>query len=268
VTRGVAVVTGGASGIGRALCIALAARGARVVVADVDEDGARRVAREIGATAAVVDVTDPAAVDALVNDTVATHGRLDLMVNCAGTGLVGEAHRCTIEQWRRFIDVNLMGVVHGTWSAYRAMVAQGDGHIVNVSSGAGLLPTTPAAAYGAAKAGVVGLSASLREEAHARGVRVSVVCPGGVDTPVFRTGTVVGLPREQYFALFPAKLIPPERAAAEILRGIERDDAYIVFPGYLKAMWRVQRFAPGLFARLTRRSVAGWRRLAVEEERR
>lgn len=212
-----------------------------------------------------MDVVDPVQVDALVARTVMRNGRLDLMINCAGTGLVGEAHRCTLEQWRRFIDVNLMGVVHGTWSAYRVMVAQGYGHVVNVSSGAALLPTTPAAAYGAAKAGVVGLSASLREEARARGVRVSVVCPGGVDTPVFRTGTVVGLPREQYFALFPAKLIPPEQAAAEILRGIERNDAYIVFPRYLRVMWRLQRFAPWLFERLTRRAVADWRRLVQED---
>jgi len=136
----IVIVTGGASGIGKGLCERLAQAGATVMVADINLAGAQQVAAAIGASAhaAQVDVTDAAAVEALVQQTITTHGRLDYIFNNAGICYVGETLDMSTEQWRRIVDVNLLGVVYGTMAAYRVMVQQGHGHIVNSASLAGL----------------------------------------------------------------------------------------------------------------------------------
>src|SRR4051794_19719080 len=138
----VAIVTGGGSGIGEALCRALAARGDTVVVADIDGASAERVAGDIGAhaTAAKVDVRDYTAVQGVVDDTVAAHGRLDLIVNNAGIGVGGDVLELTVAHWDRIIDINLRGVIHGVHAAYPVMARQRSGHIVNIGSVAGLPP--------------------------------------------------------------------------------------------------------------------------------
>src|SRR4051794_22041738 len=140
----VAIVTGGGSGIGEALSRALAARGDTVVVADIDGAAAERVAGDIGARAqaAKVDVRDAAGVQALVDDTVAQHGRLDIMVNNAGIAVGGDVLELSVAHWDRIIDVNLRGVVHGVQAAYPVMARQRSGQIVNTASMAGL--TAPA----------------------------------------------------------------------------------------------------------------------------
>src|SRR3954453_21480548 len=161
----VAIVTGGGSGIGAALCRALGARGDTVVVADIDGASAQRTADEVRGTAAKVDVRDAAAVQALVDDTVAEHGRLDLIFNNAGIGVGGDALELTVAHWDRIIDINLRGVVHGVQAAYPVMAREGSGSIVNPASMAGLTQTPFLAPYVATKHAVVGLSLSLREEA-------------------------------------------------------------------------------------------------------
>ncbi|MCP4591902.1 MAG: SDR family oxidoreductase, partial [bacterium] len=186
----IAIVTGGASGIGQALCKELARRGAAsVVVADVNAEVAREVAEAITtaggrARAAELDVTQAEAVQALVEQTVSEHGRLDYMFNNAGIAIEGEVRDMTLDQWRRIVDVNLWGVIYGTTSAYRVMVGQGFGHIVNTSSGAGLAPVALGTAYSATKHAVVGLSTLLRAEGAGLGVKVSVVCPGAIRTGI------------------------------------------------------------------------------------
>ncbi|MEQ8659449.1 MAG: SDR family oxidoreductase, partial [Gammaproteobacteria bacterium] len=167
----VAIITGGAAGIGLALGSALAARGATVVLADIDGAAAQAAATRLGArvSAATLDVTDAAAVAALVADTVRAHGRVDLMVNNAGIAISGEARDIEIAHWRRVVEVNLMGVIHGCDAAYKQMVAQGHGHIVNIASLAGLVPFPTNASYCATKHAVVGLSQSLRAEGEALG---------------------------------------------------------------------------------------------------
>jgi len=158
----VAIVTGGASGIGRALGAALVARGDRVVLADVA--AAAEVADQLNAagpgaaTAAAVDVRDAAAVAHLVTETAEVHGQLDLMFNNAGIRMGGPVEELTVAHWRRAIEVNLLGVVHGVAAAYPLMLRQGHGHIVNTASLAGLVPMPGAAPYTASKAAVVGLS--------------------------------------------------------------------------------------------------------------
>jgi NAD(P)-dependent dehydrogenase (short-subunit alcohol dehydrogenase family) len=140
----VAIVTGGASGIGRALCEELARRGAVAVVADIDYQSAQTVAAAIvanggRATAALLDVTRAEDVGRLVEDTARTHGRLDYMFNNAGIGVGGEVRDLTLEHWRKAIDINLWGVIYGTTAAYSVMLRQGSGHIVNTASAAGLV---------------------------------------------------------------------------------------------------------------------------------
>ena len=158
----VAIVTGGASGIGRALCEALAAEGARVVVVDRDAGGAAAVAEAIAkaggvARAEVLDVADGDAVRCVVEDTAAREGRLDLLFNNAGIAIGGEVLDMTAEHWRRIVDVNLWGVVNGIRAAYPVMARQGSGHLVNTASGAGLIPNPLATAYGMTKHAEVGL---------------------------------------------------------------------------------------------------------------
>jgi NAD(P)-dependent dehydrogenase (short-subunit alcohol dehydrogenase family) len=157
----VAIVTGGASGIGRALGAALVRRGDQVVLADVEGEAASEVARQLtamgpgAASAAPVDVRDAAAVAALVTDTAGRHGRLDLMFNNAGLGIGGPVEELAVAHWDRVIDVNLRGVVHGVHAAYPVMLRQGHGHIVNTASLAGLLAAPGMAPYATTKWGVV-----------------------------------------------------------------------------------------------------------------
>ncbi len=184
-TGQVAIVTGGGSGIGAALVRAMVARGATVVIADVDEPAAKAVAAELtGVISVTLDVRDAAAVADLVNLVAAEHGKLDFMFNNAGIGVGGVAEELTLEHWDRVIDVNLRGVIHGVHAAYPVMLAQRSGHIVNTASLAGLVPGPMLAPYAAAKHAVVGLTLSLRAESAGRGVRFSAICPGFVDTPL------------------------------------------------------------------------------------
>ena len=158
----VAIVTGGASGIGEAIGEELARRGARVVLADLDGEKAEQAAQGIAqaggqARAERVDVSDAAQVQALVDGAFSREGRLDYMFNNAGIALFGEVRDMTLEQWERILQVNLHGVVHGVVAAYPRMVEQGSGHIVNTASMAGIAPTPGVTAYAMTKHGVVGL---------------------------------------------------------------------------------------------------------------
>jgi NAD(P)-dependent dehydrogenase (short-subunit alcohol dehydrogenase family) len=254
----VAIVTGGGSGIGEALCRALAARGDTVVVADIDGASAERVAGDIGAlaSAAKVDVRDAEGIQALVDDTVATHGRLDLIFNNAGIAVGGDALELTLAHWDRIIDINLRGVVHGIQAAYPVMAKQRSGHIVNTASMAGLTAPAYMAPYVAVKHAVVGLSMSLREEAKAHGVNVTAVCPFWVDTPILdstgpddlpKAGLMQGGARE---AAAKMGIYSPQALAQDILRGIDKNKVLIVAPRTGRFVWRLARLSPTGFSTL------------------
>ena len=257
----VAIVTGGGSGIGEAVSRELARRGARVVVADINFDNAKRVATAIAdsggrATASSVDVTEEPDVRRLVEDTASVYGRLDYQFNNAGIAIGGDARDLTLDQWRRVLDTDLHGVLHGTLAAYPIMAEQGFGHIVNTSSGAGLVPTPLNAPYCTAKYGVVGLSLSLRLEGADLGVKVSVVCPGYVRTPIFDSTVVVGMPREVVNRTpGRVKMIEAAEAARVILRGVERNQAVIAFPRYIRWAWRAACLFPRVLDRAAPREV-------------
>ncbi|QYC43698.1 D-beta-hydroxybutyrate dehydrogenase [Nonomuraea coxensis DSM 45129] len=248
-----AIVTGGASGIGRALARALAARGVAVTVADLNEPadlvvpGGGKGELEY----ARLDVTDAEAVAALTQRVAAERGRLDFMVNNAGIAVGGTALEMTRAHWDRTIDVNLRGVVHGVLAAYPIMVRQGHGHIVNTASLAGLVPAPLMLPYTATKHAVVGLSLALRAEAAEHGVRVCVVCPGFVDTPLLDNAnpglpaTRVGAAARQAIGRAPGRLYSADALAADVLRGVARGKAVIAAPASAWIAWRLARLWPG-----------------------
>jgi len=268
----VAIVTGAASGIGKALCEELGQNRALVVAADLNVEGARRVASCITenggrAIAMHVDVTKAADVQRLVDETISQHNRLELMFNNAGATICGEVRDLELTHWKRMIDVNLWGVIHGTQAAYRVMVKQGDGHIVNTASLDGLMPMPMATPYTAAKHAVVGLSTTLRLEAAALGVRVSVACPGAVQTGVLDTAMYVGIKREEAIEemLSAFKMMEATDCARAILRGVARNKA-IILDGAVHNLffWWLYRICPSLYNRLMQMGVSEIRKHRIE----
>jgi NAD(P)-dependent dehydrogenase (short-subunit alcohol dehydrogenase family) len=255
-----AIVTGGASGIGRALAEELAKRGCGVVLADLQIELAEEVASEIRvsggkAKAVKIDVADFPAMERIVQETVERTGRLDYIFNNAGIGMGGNVNHYGIEDWNQMIDVNLRGVINGIQAAYKIMVAQGFGHIINTASMAGLMPGPGSVAYTTTKHAVVGLSKSLRAEAAQMGVRVSVLCPGVIRTPILEGGgkygkMLIDIPPEQMRRLW-EKLKPmsPNIFAKKVLNSVAKNKAIIIAPSWWKRFWWVNRLSPsfGIF---------------------
>ena len=180
----VAIVTGGASGIGRGIVNELAIRGAAVVLADIDGEKAGQAASELDRNGGRIqsrqlNVAQKDQIEQLIEQTASDYGRLDYLFNNAGVGTGGDVRDLDQNEWQRILSVNLWGVIYGSLSAYDVMVRQGFGHIVNTASLAGLIPAASTIPYGVSKHGVVGLSKSLRAEGADLGVKVSVVCPDG-----------------------------------------------------------------------------------------
>jgi NAD(P)-dependent dehydrogenase (short-subunit alcohol dehydrogenase family) len=186
----VALVTGAGSGIGQTMALQLGAHGAFVVATDVNESAARKTADAIGASAqaAGLDVTDEADWEAVVQRTLDTRGRLDILVNCAGISAAAPLAEMTLADWRRVLAVNLDGAFLGTKHGLRAMCEAG-GSIVHVSSASGIKASAGAAAYSASKAGLCMLAQTAAKECRDKGlnIRVNTVCPGGVKTPMWST---------------------------------------------------------------------------------
>ncbi|ALI28470.1 Short chain dehydrogenase [Mycolicibacterium fortuitum] len=256
-----AIVTGGGSGIGAALCRALSSAGAEVLCTDIDEAAAARTAAPLGARSARLDVTDAAAVQAAVDSVVDRAGRLDLMFNNAGIVWGGDTELLTLDQWNAIIDINVRGVVHGVAAAYPQMIGQGHGHIVNTASMAGLAAAGQLTSYVMTKHAVVGLSLALRSEAAAHGVGVLAVCPAAVETPILDKGAVGGFVGRDYFLQGQGvkTAYDADRLAADTLRAVERNKAILVKPRRAHASWLFARLAPGLMQRLSMRFVAAQR---------
>lgn len=246
----IAIVTGGGSGIGAALGTALVAAGAQVVLADLDGSAAEKVAAGLSgagsARGAVLDVTDAAAVQSLVDSVVAEHGRLDLMFNNAGISLLGETQDLPLDQWNAIIDVNIRGVVHGVAAAYPVMIKQGNGHIVNTASMGGLMAAGLLTSYVMTKHAVVGLSLALRSEAAAYGVGVTAICPAAVNTPILDKGQFGVVKGRDFFLKGQGirKPVDPDALAQQVLAAIVKNEALVIAPVQARMAHRLQRLAP------------------------
>lgn len=267
-----AIVTGGASGIGKGLCEELGKYGAHVVVADVNEEEARNVAASLKASggraeAVKLDVTNEEDVRGLIDETAAKSGRLDYIFNNAGIGIGGEVKDMDLDHWKRIVAVNQWGVVYGTLAAYKVMVRQGSGHIVNTASAAGLVPSPFLTAYSMTKHAVVGLSTGLRAEGAELGVKVSVVCPGFIDTPIFDSTEYVNTSKEISMSVVPSglKTMSAADCARAVLRGVARNRGIIPVQAPAYILWWLNRLSPRLLDAQSRKAIQQYRKAAREE---
>ena len=249
----VAVITGGASGIGRATALELARRGARVVVADIHEDRLAETATEveaIGAAAVAVrcDVTQDADVARLADEATAAFGPVDLVMNNAGIAVLGPPHRVEMEDWDRILQVNVLGLVRGVRAFVPAMVERGSGYVVNTASIAGIWAYTwDATPYITSKFAAYGYSEALARSLRPLGIGVSVLCPGLVATNLGETARFSGVPDEfaGAWSYFPPEMqvaIEPA-AVGEMVCDAVRDERFAIFthPGDLERFrtWRL-----------------------------
>ncbi|NCF18874.1 MAG: SDR family NAD(P)-dependent oxidoreductase [Haliea sp.] len=244
------VVTGAGSGIGKALSLRLLELGAIVYALDINAE--RLAELETGDTSSrlhktQIDITREEQVSTLLAAITESAGNIDYLFNVAGITIAGEARNLSREDWQRVLDVNLNGVINTTVESYRHMADRGHGHIVNIASVQGLVPLPLEAPYVTSKYAVVGLSQALRVEGRDLGVKVSVVCPGMVATPIFDS-PMINIPRDRYEAYVkPWKrfAVSPQDCAESILRGVAKNRAIIPVTFMARLMWWLGRISPG-----------------------
>jgi len=258
-----ALVTGAASGIGRATALAFARAGADLAVCDVNEaalDETAGAARALGrrVLARRVDVARRDDVRAFADDVHREHEAVDILMNNAGVGLGGGFLETGLEDWDWILSINLWGVIHGCHFFIPAMVRRGrGGHVVNVSSVAGFLATEPLAAYSATKFVVFGLSEALRDELLPHRIGVTTACPGLINTPITQTARMLGrigtdAARAALVDVYRRRNYGPERVAAAVLKAIARNRAVAPVSPEAWLIYYMKRVAPGLTARLNR----------------
>jgi NAD(P)-dependent dehydrogenase (short-subunit alcohol dehydrogenase family) len=271
-----ALVTGAGSGIGRATALALARRGASLVLCDVNEVGltetaetARALGRDV--LARRIDVANADEMRAFAATVHAQVEAVDILMNNAGVGLGGGTLHTTLEDWQWIIGVNLWGVVHGCHFFVPPMVRRRrGGHVVNVASAAGYVATEALAAYSTTKFAVVGLSEALRDELTPHRIGVTAVCPGLINTPITQTSPLRGPEataeaRAYMVDVYRRRNYTPERVAENVLKAIQRNRAVAPISPEAWVMYFLKRLVPGAVARLNRAMIARTRR---EVERR
>lgn len=263
-----AFITGAASGLGRALALRLGAAGWHLGLNDLDVTGLARIALEAGGTPALYpfDVADAPAFQAAAASFLATHGPPDLLFNNAGIGCGGPFLDTPLAHWREVLDVNLMGVVHGTRAFLPAMIAQGSGHVVNVASAAAFHGLPKFSAYSASKAAVAALSEALRAELAGTGVDVTL------KMTTFYRGAAIGSHtrgsdaiRRQAQALVDSAPLDAAEAADRLLAHMAQRRFHAVYPAQARVLWAMKRHTPRLYLRLVP-PVFAWleRRLGTE----
>ncbi|MGK5628654.1 SDR family oxidoreductase [Streptomyces sp. URMC 123] len=263
------LVTGAASGIGRATALAFAAAGARVVAVDRDAErvaATADLARLGGAQQAwaeAVDVSDEQAMEKLAERVAADYGVVDVLVNNAGLGMAGRFLDTGTEDWRRLLDVNLWGVIHGCRLFGRQMADRGQGgHIVNIASAAAYAPSQILPAYSVSKAAVLMLSECLRAELAARDIGVSAICPGIVNTNITTAARYTGVTIEEErrrrvraARMYGRRGYAPEKVATAVLTAVLRDRAVVPVTPEARVLRALSRVSPGTIRRLARVNV-------------
>lgn len=255
------LITGAGSGIGRETALAFARAGARVIIADLREESAaetRRLVEANGARAAhyAVDVTDAAAMQALAARVEREHGVLDVLVNNAGIGAAGRFLDTTLETWKKVLDINLMGVVHGCRAFLPAMVARGQGgHVVNLASLAAYVAAADMPVYCTSKYAVLGFSESLRADMARHGIGVTAICPGVINTNIIK-GTIMegdmgkaGV-RDKVDAFYEKRNYTPAQVAAAIVDAVRRNQGVRPVSPESWAMYYLKRLSPALVTKL------------------
>jgi NAD(P)-dependent dehydrogenase (short-subunit alcohol dehydrogenase family) len=254
-----ALITGAASGIGRATAHALAKEGMKLVVCDVDEAGLSSLSAELGDAIVLsrrVDVADRAQMIAVADAVHADLPALDVLVNNAGVGLAGGVAQTSLDDWDWIVGVNLMGAVHGNALFVPKMIERkAGGHVVNVASALGYFGAPYVLAYATTKAAVMGMSESLRAELAPKGIGVSVICPGIVQTGIIGSMRFpanepdrVTKSRAKIEGLYAKRGYGPEGVAAAIVSAIRWDRAIVPVTVEAWALFAMKRFAPGLSA--------------------
>lgn len=264
------LVTGAGSGIGRATAFELATRDARLFLVDRDREAVARtadLANHLGgsAEALVADVSDRDAMRELADFVHHEVGALDVLVNNAGVGAAGSFLETELDTFGWAIGVNLMGVIHGCHYFVPAMVERGrGGHVVNVASLAGLVPSKNLSVYGSTKFGVVGFSECLRAELHGHGIGVSTICPGIVNTAIVRTTRLSGArsedERARLVSAYARRNYGPEKVARAIVRAVERNRGLVPVAPEAHVLARLRRFVPAFTAWLARQDPPALRR--------
>jgi NAD(P)-dependent dehydrogenase (short-subunit alcohol dehydrogenase family) len=271
-TGSTAVVTGAGSGIGQALALRLAASGSNVVCADINLETAEATAAQLrrqGASAIAVacDVTQLAQVEALADAAVAAFGTVDLVINNAGIGAGGRSiGEEPIATWRRTIDINLWGVIHGCHVFTPLLRAQGSGGIINLASAAGFAAAPGMGPYNASKAAVMSVSETLAAELAGSGVTVTVVCPTFVKTNIVADGDIEADSKQLASRLMAVSGRSPDSIASAILRGHAAGRSYVVPQLEARAVWAAKRHAPRAYlagSRLLGRAMKIGRQTAV-----
>ena len=246
-------LTGAASGIGRATALKLAAHGAELYLTDQDVDGLARTvadARALGGIVAAhraLDISDHDAVTAFATDIHAAHPAMDVVMNIAGISAWGTVDKLTHRDWKSLIDINLMGPIHVIEAFVPPMMnARRGGHLVNVSSAAGIVALPWHAAYSASKYGLRGLSEVLRFDLARHRIGVSVVVPGAVHTPLVKTVHIAGVDRDdpnvrKWTGRFSGHAVSPELAADKILQGITKNRYLIYTSQDIRALYLFKR---------------------------
>ncbi|WP_016883488.1 MULTISPECIES: SDR family oxidoreductase [unclassified Rhodococcus (in: high G+C Gram-positive bacteria)] len=251
------LITGAGSGIGQATALAAAAEGAELFLTDINEVGLAQTVEQVGSRGGTVsfsralDVSDYDAVAAFAADVHDQFGSLDVVMNVAGISAWGTVENLEHRHWKSMVDVNLMGPIHIIESFLPPMVRAGrGGHLVNVSSAAGLLALPWHAAYSASKFGLRGVSEVLRFDLKRHGIGVSLVVPGAVKTPLVGTVEIAGVDRDdpriqKAIHLFEKRAVTPEKVASCIIAGIKKD-RYLVYtsPDIRFGYWWARKFSP------------------------
>ncbi|MBI3784560.1 MAG: SDR family NAD(P)-dependent oxidoreductase [Deltaproteobacteria bacterium] len=266
-----ALVTGAASGIGKATALAFARRGANLIVCDFNEQGlatTEQAIRDLGSDvfAQKVDVSKREQMEGFA---AAVHQRVDavdILMNNAGVGLGAGFLETSLTDWDWIVGINLMGVIYGCHYFVPRMVEhKRGGHVVNVSSAAGYVASESLAAYSTTKFGVFGLSEALRTELERRNIGVTAVCPGIINTPITRSSPMRGLAatpgaQERMVKLYERRNYTPERVAENILKAIQFNRAVAPISPEAWIMYYLKRFTPWLVAALNRSMAERMRR--------